>query len=63
MRDYPAPDSVQASLFPEPVRRQPEPERRTRPGIGVASCKCDRPVGEFFCGTCGRLILQAESDR
>jgi hypothetical protein len=43
-----------------PKRRQPQPERRTRPGRGVASCKCEQPEGVAFCHTCGRLILPAE---
>ena len=65
MREQPAHDSVQSSLFPEPRqreprRRPPQPQRRTRPGRGVASCKCQQPEGVAFCHSCGRLILPAE---
>lgn len=60
MRDMPAPDSVQSSLFTERSQRQPEPERRTRPGRGAFSCKCERPEGVAFCHVCGQLIIPAE---
>jgi hypothetical protein len=65
MRDHTALGSVQANLFPEYVRQKPgqqpaRPERRTRPGRGIASCKCEQPQGEYFCGTCGKLLIPAE---
>jgi hypothetical protein len=61
MRDPTALGSVLSSLFSESVERKPpKPERRTVPGVGIASCKCDRPVGVAFCHTCGKLILPAE---
>ena len=61
MRDHTAPDSVRGKLFPEPAQQKPEqPERRTRPGRGVFSCKCERPEGFAFFGTCGKLIIPAE---
>jgi len=66
MREHTAPDSVQCKLFPDSVQQKPkrqkppEPEHRTRPGRGIASCKCEQPQGEYFCGTCGKLLIPAE---
>ena len=60
MREHTSQTSLDfGNVLPKP--RQPQPERRTRPGRGVASCKCEQPEGVAFCHTCGRLILPAEA--
>jgi hypothetical protein len=61
MRDHTAQTSLELGNVPaETRRRPPQPQRRIRPGRGVASCKCEQPRGVAFCHTCGRLILPAE---
>jgi hypothetical protein len=63
MREHTSQTSLEfGNVSAEPRRRPPQPERRTRPGRGVASCKYERPVGAAFCHTCGRLILPAEPE-
>ena len=64
MREHTAQTSLDfGNVLPESRCRPPQPEqRRTRPGRGVAACKCEQPRGVAFCHVCGRLILPAEPE-